>query len=83
MGFTAFVIALVLLSGSIVLLAATRGASGLRNSLSRIRGYERTNAEAALTRAKNSIASGQPRHTSAFQLRVQVAQNPFTSMPPR
>jgi len=83
MGSIAFVIALVLLSGLIVLLAATRGGSGLRNSLARMRGYGSTNAETTLSRAKNNIGSEQPRHTSAFQLRVQVAQNPFRSMPPR
>jgi hypothetical protein len=83
MGSAAFVIALVLLSGLIVLLAASRWSSGLRNSLARMSGYASTNAEAMPSRAKNNIASGQSRHTSAFQLRVQVAQNPLKSMPPR
>jgi hypothetical protein len=81
MGSAAFVIALVLLSGLMVLLVATR--SGLRNSLARMSGYASINSEATLSRAKNNIAGGQSRHTSAFQLRVQVAQNPFKSMPPQ
>ncbi len=80
MGSAVSVIALVSLFGLIVLRASARGRSGLGGGLARARGYKGTNAEATLSRA---IADPQPRHTSAFQLRVQVAQNPFKSTPPR
>jgi hypothetical protein len=70
MGSVVFVITLVALFGVIMLLASTRAASGLRGSLARARADESTNAEAT-------------RRTSAFQLRVQVAQNPFKSTRPR
>jgi hypothetical protein len=73
---SAFVIALVLSIGLIAVLAATRWSSGLRNSLARMRAYGSTNSE-TLSLAKNDIADVQPRRTSAFQLRVQVAQHPF------
>jgi hypothetical protein len=82
MGSSAFVIALVLSSGLIALLATPRWSSGLRIRLARITGYESTNSETTPSRAKDNIADAQPRRTSAFQLRVQVAQHPFKSTTP-
>ncbi|MGD0567153.1 MAG: hypothetical protein ABSA78_02010 [Candidatus Sulfotelmatobacter sp.] len=83
MGSVVFVITLVALFGVIALLASARAGSGLRSSLARARGHESATSEATLTRPKNNVAGAEPRHTCAFQLRVQVAQSPFESTPPR
>jgi hypothetical protein len=83
MGSVVFVIALVALFGLIMLLGSARAGSGLRGNLARVRRYECTNTETTLSRTKNNLAHGRPRHTCAFQLRVQVAQTPFKSTPPR